>query len=125
METFIEGNNLRVLLTKSEDNITVTLPTGYSYETLVVSGIVNINYFNPLCKAITGASYNFPPVNSKSPSTLKLLKTYKDTEASILLTISKFGQIPDSHYFDKPFDPILVTGEDGTKYNVIPSDQFN
>mgnify|MGYP001095926717 CR=1 FL=1 len=26
--------------------------------------------------------------------------------------------------FDKAFEPILVTGEDGNEYNVIPSDQF-
>lgn len=35
-----------------------------------------------------------------------------------------FGQIPDPHYFDKAFEPILVTGDDGNKYKVIPSDQF-
>lgn len=45
-------------------------------------------------------------------------------EAEIRLTIEKFGQIPDNHYFDKAFDPILVTGDDGNEYNVIPSDQF-
>lgn len=27
-------------------------------------------------------------------------------------------------YFNGPFDPILVTGDDGNEYNVIPSDQF-
>lgn len=26
--------------------------------------------------------------------------------------------------FDKAFEPILVTGDDGNEYNVIPSDQF-
>lgn len=40
------------------------------------------------------------------------------------ITLEKFGQIPDDHYFDKPFKPIVVTGDDGKKYNVIPSDQF-
>lgn len=40
------------------------------------------------------------------------------------LRITKFGQLPDSHYFDKAFEPILVTGDDGNEYNVIPSDQF-
>lgn len=25
---------------------------------------------------------------------------------------------------DKAFEPILVTGDDGNEYNVIPSDQF-
>lgn len=33
-------------------------------------------------------------------------------------------QLPDTHYFDKAFEPILVTGADGNEYNVIPSDQF-
>lgn len=27
-------------------------------------------------------------------------------------------------YFDTAFEPILVTGDDGKEYNVIPSDQF-
>lgn len=36
----------------------------------------------------------------------------------------KFGQIPDAHYFDNAFEPILVTGDDGHEYNVIPSYQF-
>lgn len=44
--------------------------------------------------------------------------------AEIRFTIEKFGQIPDSGYFDSTFKPILVTGDDGKEYNVIPSDQF-
>lgn len=44
--------------------------------------------------------------------------------AEIRFTIEKFGQIPDAQYFDKAFKPILVTGDDGKEYNVIPSDQF-
>lgn len=27
-------------------------------------------------------------------------------------------------HFNKAFDPILVVGNDGKEYNVIPSDQF-
>lgn len=38
--------------------------------------------------------------------------------------ITKMGQIPDINYFDTDFSPILVTGSDGNKYNVIPSDRF-
>lgn len=30
----------------------------------------------------------------------------------------------DANYFNKAFEPILVTGDDGNTYNVIPSDQF-
>lgn len=29
-----------------------------------------------------------------------------------------------TYNFDKIFDPILVTGDDGNEYNVIPSDRF-
>ena len=35
-----------------------------------------------------------------------------------------FDAKPDKHYFDNTFRPILITGDDGNKYNVIPSDQF-
>ena len=28
------------------------------------------------------------------------------------------------NYFTNPFKPILVTGDDGHQYKVIPSDQF-
>nr|DAI25622.1 MAG TPA: hypothetical protein [Caudoviricetes sp.] len=42
----------------------------------------------------------------------------------IRITLTKFGQLPDLHYFDAAFEPILVTGDDGNEYNVIPSDQF-
>lgn len=45
-------------------------------------------------------------------------------ESEIKFIIEKFGQIPDPHYFDNAFKPILVTVDDGNKYKVIPSDQF-
>lgn len=44
--------------------------------------------------------------------------------AELRFTIEKFGQILDPHYFDKEFEPILVIGDDGNEYNMIPSDQF-
>lgn len=124
MDVMINGNNIRITLAEAEDNIVYTLPVGYSYETFLLTGIQNINYINPLCKANTGVTYHFPPVRSKSPATLTFLKTDSAATASAVITIVKFGQIPDAHYFDKAFEPILVTGEDGNEYNVIPSDQF-
>lgn len=124
MKAMINGNNIRITLDAADDKIVYTMPDGYSYETLLISAFLNINYFNPLCKAIIGTTYHFPPVRSKSPTTLTLLKTNAAAEASIVITIVKFGQIPDSHYFDKAFEPILIAGDDGNKYNVIPSDQF-
>ena len=124
MEVTIKGNGIRIVLAAEEDNILYTLPDGYSYETFLISGMLNINYINPICKAIQGVTYHFPPVRSKSPTTLKFLKNNATAEASIIITIIKFGQIPDSHYFDSAFEPILITGDDGNEYNVIPSDQF-
>ena len=124
MDATIKGNCLRITLTEAEDNIVFTMPDGYSYETFLLTGFENINYINPSCKAIQGAIYNFPPISSKSPATITLLKINKSVAASALITIIKFGQLPDSHYFDNAFEPILVTGDDGNEYNVILSDQF-
>lgn len=124
MEATIKGNNIRISLTESENNIVYTMPDGYSYEAFLLTGFANINYINPLCKAVAGTIYNFPPVKSKSPSTITLLKNDSATSASALITIIKFGQIPDTKYFEKVFEPILVSGDDGKEYNVIPSDQF-
>lgn len=123
MEYMIKGNCIRITLTEAENNIVFTMPDGYSYETFLLTEFQNINYINPLCKANQGAIYHFPPVRSKSPTTITLLKDNSSAVASALITIIKFGQIPDSHYFDGAFEPILVTG-DGNEYNVIPSDQF-
>lgn len=124
MQVTINGNNIRMVLTEEEDRIVCTLPEGYSYETLLITAFININYINPLCKAKEGVTYHFPPVMSKSPSTFTLLKSNATATASLVITIVKFGQIHDSHYFDRAFEPILVTGDDGNKYKVIPSNQF-
>lgn len=62
----------------------------------------------------------FPIVNSKSTSSITLYISDTTKAAEIRFTIEKFGQIPDDSYFK----PILVKGDDGKQYNVIPSDQF-
>lgn len=107
----------------SDGRQTIQLADGYTYERIYIHYIDNIelSMYMPLEH---GEDITFPVVNSKSPSILPLL--IKDTSkgADIRLTIEKFGQIPDPHYFDKAFEPILVTGDDGNKYKVIPSDQF-
>ena len=124
MNSIINGNCLRIKLLTTENNIVFTLPDGYSYESFLLTEAININYINPLCKAIQGSIYNFPPIRSKSPVTIRLEKRDADSVAAVAIIIFKFGQIPDEHYFDKAFDPILVTGDDGKEYKVIPSDQF-
>lgn len=124
MEALINGNCVRIELSSDENNITFTLPDGYSYESFMLTEANNINYINPQCRAIQGTIYNFPPIRSKSPATITMVKRNVASIASACITIAKFGQIPDLHYFDKAFDPILVTGDDGNEYNAIPSDQF-
>lgn len=63
-------------------------------------------------------------VNSKSPCTIKVSRIDDTKLARLRFSIEKFGQIPNIDYFNKAFDPILVVGDDGNEYNVIPSDQF-
>lgn len=43
---------------------------------------------------------------------------------NVKLTIEKFGQIPDSKYFDAAFNSIAVASDDGKRSYIIPSDQF-
>lgn len=124
MEAVVRGNCIRITLTEADNDIVYTLPDGYSYESFLLTGFLNINYINYQCKAYQGVLYHFPPVRSKSPTTIKLLKNNASATASALITIVKFGQIPDSHYFDGVFEPILVTDDDGNEYKCIPSNQF-
>lgn len=103
----------------------VTLIDGYSIEEMTIiynTGIYGLTYGGPFM--ITTTNFHFPPVHSKSPNVIKPL--FDNTKAQRLtFVITKFGQIPDPNYFKTAFKPILVTGNDGKEYNVIPSDQFN
>lgn len=107
----------------SDGRTNIQLANGYTYERIYIHYIDNIelSIYMPLDR---GEDITFPVVNSKSPSILPLLIKDVSKIADIRLSIEKFGQIPDSHYFDNAFDPILVTGDDGNEYHVIPSDQF-
>ena len=108
----------------TDRDITIPLPDGYSYKRIFINRVVNISALFSNIDIHAGDHLTFPVVNSKSPSTLQLYIPDLSRKSEIRLTIEKFGQIPDPNYFDKAFDPILVTGDDGNKYNVIPSDQF-
>jgi hypothetical protein len=108
----------------SSRDIKIDLPVGYTYERIFINRAINISSLFSNIDIHTGDRLTFPVVNSKSPSTLRLFIPDLSKPAEIRLTIEKFGQIPDPTYFDKPFDPILVTGGDNSQYLVIPSDQF-
>lgn len=124
MKTNYRGNCVDFIYEAGEKPEKIQLPDGYSFDTISVIGASNVSEIYTGINFVLDTPMTFPPVNSKSPCTL--LPSVKDATKSayIRILIMKFGQIPDAHYFDKAFDPILVTGDDGNKYKVIPSDQF-
>lgn len=117
---FFEANQL------SSGLVRIQLADGYTYERINIVYSENVNEVAPSVQItnVKGLPITFPVVNSKSPSILVLYIPDLSKKAEIRILIEKFGQIPDDHYFDKAFEPILVTGDDGNEYNVIPSDQF-
>jgi hypothetical protein len=123
MKTEYLGNTVLIEFDANDPISVVTLPAGYSYETIHVSEVTNLLAINQISD-ISKAVLTFPAVNSKSPCTISVSRSDPTKISRIRFSIEKFGQIPDIHYFDKAFDPILVVGDDGNKYNVIPSDQF-
>lgn len=102
----------------------ITLIDGYSIEEMTIinnTGIYGLIFGAPITQ--TTENLRFPPVHSKNPNVIApLFDNTKNQRFTFIIT--KFGQIPDPNYFKKAFVPILVTGSDGKKYNVIPSDQF-
>lgn len=126
MINIIKGPNITIHFEANEltSNIYLyQLPQGYSINTLFITNITNIWLINK-AYARNNIRLVFPPVNSKSPSTLELQILDKSKVTEFRFTIEKFGQIPDTKYFEKAFTPISVNGEDGKVYKVIPSDQF-
>lgn len=121
----IQGNFISIQIPENEGQPDVIqLPDGYSFEKIHIASLNNMRYLIPTMQISLNESYTFPPVNSKSPCYLKPKVIDVSKSSEIKFYIEKFGQIPDTHYFDKAFEPILVTGDDGNEYNVIPSDQF-
>lgn len=121
------GNLIRINFKANEltdVHTTIQLQDGYTYERLHIILAVNVTELVPYMSISTGDTITFPVVNSKSPSTIPIYVPDITKEAEIRIIIEKFGQIPDIHYFNTAFEPILVTGDDGKEYNVIPSDQF-
>lgn len=126
MTSIINGCNITVKMLANEstsNDYVYILPSGYTINTIYITSLTNIEAIN---RALVQRNSRlvFPVVNSKSPSYITLYISDITKEAEIRFTIEKFGQIPDDSYFDKPFKPIVVIGDDGKKYNVIPSDQF-
>lgn len=111
--------------TNDSSGTAITLIEGYSIEEMTIinnTGIYGLFMGAPINKT-TNVHLRFPPVHSKNPNVINpLFDNTKDQRFTFIIT--KFGQIPDPNYFDKAFEPILVVGDDGKEYKVIPSDQF-
>lgn len=122
MSVYYKGNTISVIIKPGESNI-VTLENGYSFEKYIshTSIMLMVLLFHTCSHMMC---LFFPPVNSKSPCILNLSIVDTTATAELRFVIEKFGQIPDAHYFDKSFTPILVSGDDGNKYNVILSNQI-
>nr|DAK88126.1 MAG TPA: hypothetical protein [Caudoviricetes sp.] len=126
MTSLVNGCNITLKLAANEltsNEYVYILPSGYTINTIYITTLTNVEAIN---RAVIQRNIRlvFPAVNSKSPSYITLYISDITKAAEIRFTIEKFGQIPDDSYFDNAFKPIVVTGDDGKKYNVIPSDQF-
>ena len=124
MNIICKGNFIHIKYDASDKPELSKFPDGYSFESITIVGEDNINVIYDQITFVLGVPMRFRPVNSKSPCVLHPIKRDATKPAYLRLLITKFGQIPDADYFNKTFKPILVTGEDGNEYPVIPSDQF-
>lgn len=118
MKMVVKGNTIFVTL-DSGDDPNIVLPDCYSYERIHFAYIKNI-WGMAETNIANNFILNFPPINSKSPNYFNFNVSETTQRAEVRLIIEKFGQIPDAHYFDNAFEPILVTGDDGNDYKVIP-----
>lgn len=114
----IEANEL------TSKYVNIQLEAGYTFEKIKVLSISNVSEIVPYCSLQKGDTITYPPIRSKSPCALTLLITDITKTALCSISIEKFGQEPNINYFTGKIAPILVTGDDGTEYNMIPSDQF-
>lgn len=126
MTSLVNGCNITLKMAANEStssDYVYILPSGYTINTIYITSLTNIEAIN---RALIQRNSRlvFPVVNSKSPSYITLYISDITKAAEIRFTIEKFGQIPDDRYFDSAFKPILVKGDDGKEYKVIPSDQF-
>lgn len=123
----VKGNACRVYIPADEASagrVNIDLPDGYSYKTILITYSKNVIEINNTVNVIAGVDYTFPIVNSSSPCNISLYIPTPNAVAELRFLITEFGQMPNPNYFEKVFDPILVTGSDGKEYNVIPSYQF-
>ena len=126
MIEMICGNMIALNFSENEltnPNFTYKLPNGYSVHQMKIVALTNVVIINTTM-SLSPNTYVFPIVNGKSPSTIPMRILNISKPAQVRISIEKFGGIPYDDYFKNAFEPILVTGEDGKEYKVIPSEQF-
>lgn len=120
-----QGNFVTVSIREGEGNPpAIRLSDGYTYEKIHIILASNVGFLIPYMQISNNYKLDFPCIDSTSPCTIQPVLHDVNAKAELKFLIEKFGQIPNPNYFDKAFESILVTGNDGKKYNVIPSDQF-
>lgn len=125
MSIHYQGNFVSLFIPEGAGNPPVIrLADGYTYEKIHILVASNVGYLIPYMQINTNQILDFPCIDSKSPCTIQPVLNNTAAKGELKFLIEKFGKIPDTHYFDKAFNPILVTGEDENEYTVIPSDQF-
>lgn len=125
MTVLYQGNFISVVIPAGSGNPPVIqLSDGYTYKKIHILVASNVGYLIPYMQIATNYKLDFPCIDSTSPCTIQPVLNNTSAKAELKFLIEEFGQIPNTHYFDRAFKPILVTGDDGKEYNVIPSDQF-
>ena len=84
----------------SAGHTSVKLADGYTYERIFIHEVNNITELHAYQNIHGGDHLTFPPINCTSPSILYLFVLDRTKPAEIRLSIEKFGQIPNEHYFD-------------------------
>ena len=126
MIEMVFGNLISLNIRPNEltsNNFKYKLPDGYSVHQMKIVGLTNVMIIS-VDMILPANTYVFPIVNGKSPCVFSMSINDITKPAYVRLSIEKFGGIPYEDYFEKAFEPILVTGEDGKEYKVIPSEQF-
>ena len=95
MELLVVGNRVKIVIDANElinkrARMHITLPDGYSYETIHITYLDNISEIIPDLYVNPNTVYHIPPVKSHSPCTLELLVEDVTRRAEIKFLIEKF-----------------------------------
>ena len=64
----------------------------------------NVGFLFPYMQISPNFKLDFPCINATSPCTIQPVLLNTSAKAELKFLIEEFGQIPNTHYFDKAFD---------------------